>query len=151
MSDSLQPHGLQHARLPCPSLSPGVCSNSHPSSWWCYPTISSSVAHSPLSPSSRGSLVLLCFLPLDWYHLHIWGCWYFTQQSWYQLGIHSAWCAFHLMYSAYKLNKQGDNIQPRHTPFPILDQSTVTCPVLTIVSWPAYRVLVSMTCQIDTY
>jgi len=43
MSDSLQPHGLQHARLPCPSLSPGVSSNSHPLSWWCHPTISSSV------------------------------------------------------------------------------------------------------------
>ena len=32
--------------------------------------------HSPLSPSSRGSLVPLHFLPLEWYHLHIWGCWY---------------------------------------------------------------------------
>ena len=41
--DSLQPHELQHARLPCPSLSPRVCSNSHPSNWWCHPTISSSV------------------------------------------------------------------------------------------------------------
>ena len=36
------PHGLQYARLPCPSLSPGVCSNSCPLSQWCYPTISSS-------------------------------------------------------------------------------------------------------------
>ena len=43
MSDSLQPHGLQHARLPCPSLTPGACSNSCPSSRWCHPTISSSV------------------------------------------------------------------------------------------------------------
>ena len=43
MSDSLRPHGLQHARLPCPSLSPWVCSNSCPLSWWCHPTISSSV------------------------------------------------------------------------------------------------------------
>ena len=40
---SLQPHGLRHARLPCPSPSPGVCSNSCPLSWWCHPTISSSV------------------------------------------------------------------------------------------------------------
>ena len=45
MSDSLWPHGLQHARLPCPSLSPGVCSNSYPLSQWCYLTISSSAAH----------------------------------------------------------------------------------------------------------
>ena len=38
---TLQPHGLQHARLLCPSPSPGACSNSCPSSWWCHPTISS--------------------------------------------------------------------------------------------------------------
>ena len=43
VSDSLRPHGRQHARLPCPSLSPRVCSNSCPLSQWCYPTISSSV------------------------------------------------------------------------------------------------------------
>ena len=40
----LQPYGLQHSRLPCPSLSPRVCSNSCPLIWWCHPTISSSVA-----------------------------------------------------------------------------------------------------------
>ena len=39
----LQPHRLQHARLPCPSPTPGACSNSCASSWWCHPTISSSV------------------------------------------------------------------------------------------------------------
>ena len=43
MSDCLRPHGLQHAKLPCPSPSPGACSNSCPSSWWCHPSISSSV------------------------------------------------------------------------------------------------------------
>ena len=43
MSDSLQPHGLQHTNLPCPSLSGGVCSNSRPLSRGCHPTISSSV------------------------------------------------------------------------------------------------------------
>ena len=43
VTNSLQPHGLQHARLPCPSLSPGACSNSCPLSQWCHPTISSSV------------------------------------------------------------------------------------------------------------
>ena len=47
--------------------------------------------------------------------------------------------AFLMMYSAYKLNKQGDNIQPWHTPFPVWNQSVVPCPVLTVVSWPAYR------------
>jgi len=40
--------------------------------------------HSPLSPLLRGSLVPLCFLPLEWYYLHIWGCWYFSWQSWFQ-------------------------------------------------------------------
>ena len=49
--------------------------------------------------------------------------------------------AFHMMYSAYKLNKQGDNIQPWRTPFPVLNQSVVPCPVLTVASWPAYRFL----------
>ena len=43
MSDSLRPHGLQHARPPCPSPTPGACSNSRPLSKWCQPTISSSV------------------------------------------------------------------------------------------------------------
>ena len=47
MSDSLRPHGLQHTRLPCPSPTPGACSNSCPLSWWCHPTISFSVV--PLS------------------------------------------------------------------------------------------------------
>jgi len=43
MSDSLWPHRLHHARLPCPSSTPGAYSNSCPSRWWCHPTISSSV------------------------------------------------------------------------------------------------------------
>ena len=43
MFDSLQPHELQHTRPPCPSPTPGAWSNSGPSSWWCHPTISSSV------------------------------------------------------------------------------------------------------------
>ena len=43
MSNSLRPHGLQHTRFPCPSPSPGVCSNSCPLNWWCHPTISFSV------------------------------------------------------------------------------------------------------------
>ena len=43
VSDSLWPHESQHARPPCPSPTPGVYSNSCPSSWWCHPAISSSV------------------------------------------------------------------------------------------------------------
>ena len=46
MSDSLWPHGLQHARLPCPSPTPRACSNSCPLSRWCHPTISYSVVPS---------------------------------------------------------------------------------------------------------
>jgi len=43
MSDSLQPHGLQHTRFPCLSPTPRAYSNSHPFSWWWHPTISSSL------------------------------------------------------------------------------------------------------------
>ena len=43
VSDSLWPHGLHYARLPCPSPTPGACSNSCLSSWWCHPIVSSSV------------------------------------------------------------------------------------------------------------
>ena len=50
MSNSLQPDGLQHTRLPCPLPSPGACSNSCPLSRWCHPTISSS-RPLPLPPS----------------------------------------------------------------------------------------------------
>ena len=59
---TLQPHGLQHARLPCPSLSPGVCSNSCPLSQWCHPTISSSVVpfSCPQSFPASGSF------PVSW-------------------------------------------------------------------------------------
>ena len=49
--------------------------------------------------------------------------------------------AFHMMYSAYKLNKQGDNIRTICAPFPIWNQSTVPHPVLSIASCPAYRFL----------
>ena len=91
--------------------------------------------HSPLSLSSRGFLVLR-FLPLEWYHLH-----------WLRLLIllpaifiptrASSSLAFHMIYSAYKLNKQGDKIQTWRTLFPIWNQSVVPCPVLTGASWPA--------------
>ena len=47
----------------------------------------------------------------------------------------SSTLAFHMMYFAYKLDKQGDNIQPWRPPFPIWNQSVVPCPVLTVASW----------------
>ena len=52
VSDSLQPHESQHARPPCPSSTPGVYSNSCPSSWWCHPAISSSVVPFSSCPQS---------------------------------------------------------------------------------------------------
>ena len=66
LSDSLQPHGQQHSRLPCPSPTRGAYSNSCPSRWWCRPTISSSVV--PFSsclqsfPAS-GSFLMSQFIP----------------------------------------------------------------------------------------
>ena len=68
MSDSLQPPGLQHTRLPHPSLSPWVCSNSCPLNWWCHPTILSSVV--PFSclqsfPASGSFLISRLFTPGD--------------------------------------------------------------------------------------
>ena len=52
MSDSLRPHELQHARPPCPSPTPGVLPDSHPSSQWCHPAISSSVIPFSSCPQS---------------------------------------------------------------------------------------------------
>ena len=49
--------------------------------------------------------------------------------------------AFCMIYSAYKLNKQGDNIQPRRTTLPIWNQSFVLCPALNVASCPAYKFL----------
>ena len=62
-----------------------------------------------LPPSSRGSFFPLHFLQLKWYHLRIWGGWYFSQQSLIP-ACGSSSPAFHMMYSACKLNKQGDNV-----------------------------------------
>ena len=95
--------------------------------------------HSPLSLSSRDSLVLhfsairvvlsaylrlLMFLPAVLIPACV-----------------SSSPAFLVMYSAYKLNKQGDNIQPWRTAFPIWNQSVGPCSVLTVGSWPAYSFL----------
>ena len=67
-------------------------------------------------------------------YLHIWGYWYFPQQSWFQLVLHPAqhfaWCTLCIVkYVGW------------HTFFPILNQSVVLCPVLTVASWPGYRFL----------
>ena len=64
VSDSLGPHGLQHARPPCPSPTPGVYSNSCPLSQWCHPTISSSII--PFS-SCLQSFPASGSLPMSWF------------------------------------------------------------------------------------
>ena len=56
-------------------------------------------------------------------------------KSWTRLNDWTEW------HSAYRINKQGDNIQPWYTPFPIWNQPVVPCPVLTVASWPTYRFL----------
>ena len=81
------------------------------------------------SSSSRGFLVPLHFLPLGWYHLHIWGHWYLPE-------ILISACN-----SSSPAYKQSDNTQPWHTPFPMLNQSFIPCLVLTVASWPKYRFL----------
>ena len=78
---------------------------------------------SPVSPESRSSLVPLHFLPLKWYHLlsevdNISRC-NLTSVLWVIQP------AFPMMYSAFNLNKQGDNIQPWSIPFPVLNQPAI--------------------------
>ena len=68
VSNSLQPHGLQHTRLPCPSPTPGACSNPCPLSRWCHPTISSLVTPFSFCPQSfpaSGSFPMSQFFALD--------------------------------------------------------------------------------------
>ena len=76
VSDSLQPHGLQHSRLPCPSVCPWVCSNSCPLSWWCHSTISSSVT--PFSSCPQSFPASRSFLMSQLYALiKSWFCFFF--------------------------------------------------------------------------
>ena len=63
VSDSLRPHGLPHARLPCPSPSPRACPHSCPLSWWCLPTVLSSLL--PFSSCPQSFLASRSF-PLSW-------------------------------------------------------------------------------------
>ena len=102
VSDSLWPHGLQYARLPCPSPTPRAYSNSCPLSWWCHPTISSSVipfcSHLQSFPASVsfqmsqfttsggqsiGVSASVSVLPMniqDWFPLG-WTCWISLQSK----------------------------------------------------------------------
>ena len=115
MSDSLWPHGLQPTRLLRPRDFPGKSTGV---GCHCLQRSSSSLSVKRISAYLRLLIVLLAIL--------IPAC-------------ASSSPMFLMMFSAYKLNKQGDNIQPLCTPFPIWNQSVVPCPVLTVASWPAYR------------
>ena len=94
------------------------------STFTCIKRPFSSSSLSAIRVVSSAYLRLLIFLPEIWI-----------------LACASSSLAFHVMYSAYKLNEQCDNIQPWHTPFLIWNQSVVPCPVLTVASWPAHRFL----------
>ena len=99
----------------------------------------SQVFHYLLLPSSRGSCIPLCSLPLKWCHL------YLRLLSFLPAILITACSSssptFRMMYSVCKLNKQGDNIPPLPTLFSIFNQSIVPCLVLTIASWCAHRSL----------
>ena len=70
MSDSMQPHGPQHAKPPCLSPTPGACSNSCPSRQWCHPTVSSSVipfsSCHPSFPTSGSFPISQSVLHIEW-------------------------------------------------------------------------------------
>ena len=71
VSNSLWPHGLEHARLPCPLPTPGPYSDACPLSWWCHPTISSSVIRfsSYLQPFSTRIFSKESVLPINGQHI----------------------------------------------------------------------------------
>ena len=95
--------------------------------------ILSQLFHSPLSSSSRGSLVPLCFLALELY-ICISEVFDISPDNLDpRLGFISP--AFCMVYSISKLNKQGDSIQPQHTLFPILNQSFVPCSNCSFLTW----------------
>ena len=100
----------------------------------------SQLFHSPLSSSSRGSFSFLLH-----FAIRVVSSAYLKLLIFIPAILIPAWAssilAFHMTYSAYKLNKQGDNIQSDITPFPIWNQSVVQRPVLTVASWPTYRFL----------
>ena len=75
VSNSLQPHGLQHARPPCPSPTPGVHPNPYPLSWWCHPAISSSVipfSSCPQSLPASGSFPMSQFFASGGHSIGVW-------------------------------------------------------------------------------
>ena len=127
VSDSLWPHESQHTRPPCPSPTPGIYPNSRPLSWWCHPTISSSVVpfssclHSfPTSGSfqmsqlfasggqSNGVSASTSILPMN-------------TQGWFPLG----WTGLISLLSKGLLREKSDYLQTKETTFSLLIQDPV--------------------------
>ena len=143
VSDSLRPHGLQHARFPCPSPTPGAYSNSCPLSQWRYQKISSSVIHFsflqsfPVSGSFQMSQLFLSggqnigvsastsVLPmniLDWFPLG-WTGWISLQSKWLSRVFSNTTVQKHQFFSAQLSSKSNSHIHtwPQEKLLPWLD------------------------------
>ena len=130
-SNSLRPRELQHARPPCPSPAPGVHSDSHPSSRWCHPAISSSVIpfsscpqSLPASESFPMSQLFSCggqsigvsastsVLPMniqDWFRLE-WTGWISLQSEWLSTVFSSTTVQKHQFFSAHPSSQSNSHI-----------------------------------------
>ena len=128
MSDSVWPHRRKATRFPCPWDSPGKNTGVGCHFLLQCMKVKSEREVAQSCPTPRDAMD--CSLPGSSVH----GIFQARVLEWRAV-------AFSVMYSAYKLNKQGDSIQPWRIPFSIWNQSVVPCPVLTVASWPAYRFL----------
>ena len=127
MSDSVRPHRWQPTRLCCPRIL-----QARTLEW-----VAISFSNAWKWKVKVKLLIRVCLLVTPWtvaYQAPP-SMGFSRQEYWSGLPVPSL-----MMYSAYKLNKQGDNIQPWRTPFPIWNQP-VPCPVQTVASWPTYRFL----------
>ena len=93
----------------------------------------------PLSSSSGGSLIPLHILPSGWNHLHVWGYWYFSWKSWFQLVLHPAW---HFYVLCIEVKEAGWQYTALMYSFPCLEP--VPCPVLTVASYRFLCMLLHM-------
>ena len=149
VSSSLQLHGQQHARLPCPSPIPGAYSNSCPASQWCHPTISSSVvpfSSCPQSLPALGSFPISqlfawggqsigvsaskSVLPVnnqDWSHLG-WTNWIFLQSKGLSRVFSNTTVQRHQFFGAQLSSLSNSHIHtwPLEKPWPWLDGPTLT-------------------------
>ena len=133
---TIQENKICHCFCCCPHLFVMQWWDWMPWSFFSECRILSQLFHSPLSLSSRGESVI-CRMVVSSVYLRL---------LIFLLAIlipayASSSPVFLMIFSAYKLNKQGNNIEPWCTPFPIWNQSVVPCPVLTVATWPAYRFL----------